>query len=157
MMFPHEWYLFNGTHDEAYWSAHVEDYLEWYTRPWLDLTGRFAGPLTFRFCLTNDHTIVIIDAMSLTIEEVEHIAELARLELTEEEKARYREQLSEILDYAARLQALDTSHIPPTSTVLAKRSVLRPDVPAAGLTTEEALSNAPRAEQNQFRVPPVME
>ncbi len=95
--------------------------------------------------------------MSLTQEEVEHIAELARLELTEEEKARYREQLSEILDYAARLQALDTSHIPPTSTVLAKRSVLRPDVPAQGLSTDEALSNAPRAEQKQFRVPPVME
>ncbi len=95
--------------------------------------------------------------MSLTQEEVEHIAELARLELTEEEKARYREQLSEILDYAARLQALDTSHIPPTSTVLAKRSVLRKDVPAQGLSTDEALSNAPRAEQKQFRVPPVME
>ncbi len=95
--------------------------------------------------------------MSLTKEEVEHIAELARLELTEDELERYREQLSAILDYAARLQALDTSHIPPTSTVLAQRTVLRPDVPAQGLTTEEALRNAPRAEQNQFRVPPVME
>ncbi len=95
--------------------------------------------------------------MRLTKQEVEHIADLARLELTEEEKDRYREQLSEILDYAARLQALDTSHIPPTSTVLAKRSRLRPDVPAQGLSTEEALSNAPRAEQKQFRVPPVLE
>ncbi len=95
--------------------------------------------------------------MSLTKEEVEHIAELARLELTEEEKERYREQLSDILDYAARLQALDTSHIPPTSTVLAKRAVLRPDVAVEGLSTDEALSNAPRAEQKQFRVPPVLE
>ncbi len=95
--------------------------------------------------------------MSLTKEEVEHIAELARLELTEEEKARYREQLSDILDYAARLQALDTSQIPPTSTVLATRSVLRPDVPAEGLATGEVLRNAPHAEQNQFRVPPVMD
>ncbi len=95
--------------------------------------------------------------MSLTKEEVEHIAELARLELTEEEKERYREQLSDILDYAARLQALDTSHIPPTSTVLAKRAVLRPDVAVKGLSTDEALSNAPRAEQKQFRVPPVLE
>src|SRR5512133_3077181 len=96
-------------------------------------------------------------AMSLTKEEVEHIAELARLELTEEEKDRFREQLSAILDYAARLQALDTSHIPPTSTVLAKSTRLRPDVPAQGLTTAEVLSNAPRAEQKQFRVPPVMD
>lgn len=95
--------------------------------------------------------------MSLTREEVDHIAELARLELTEEEKALYREQLSAILDYAARLQALDTSQIPPTSSVLARKSVLRPDVPAQGLTPAEVLSNAPRAEQNQFRVPPVME
>ncbi len=95
--------------------------------------------------------------MSLTKDEVEHIAALARLELTEEEKARYREQLSAILDYAARLQTLDTSHIPPTSTVLAKRSVLRKDVAEQGLSAEEILRNAPSAEQNQFRVPPVLE
>jgi aspartyl-tRNA(Asn)/glutamyl-tRNA(Gln) amidotransferase subunit C len=95
--------------------------------------------------------------MSLSKEEVEHIAELARLELTEEEKARFREQLSEILDYAARLQSLDTSQIPPTSTVLAKRAVLRPDIATKGLSTDEALSNAPRAEKKQFRVPPVLE
>ncbi len=95
--------------------------------------------------------------MSLTKEEVEHIAALARLELSEEEKARYAGQLSEILDYAARLLALDTNHIPPTSTVRAKRAALRPDVPAQGLSTEEVLRNAPRAEQKQFRVPPVQE
>ncbi len=95
--------------------------------------------------------------MSLTKEEVEHIAALARLELSEEEKERYREQLSEILDYAARLQALETSHIPPTSTVLAGRAALRADVPSQGLSTDEALRNAPRAAQKQFRVPPVLE
>jgi aspartyl-tRNA(Asn)/glutamyl-tRNA(Gln) amidotransferase subunit C len=95
--------------------------------------------------------------MSLTKEEVEHIAELARLELTEDEKARYREQLSDILDYAARLQELDTSNIPPTFTVLAKRSVLRTDGVEQCLDTEKILGNAPEAEQNQFRVPPVLE
>ena len=56
--------------------------------------------------------------MSLTQAEVEHIAKLARLELTQEELARYREQLSAILDYAARLRELDTSQIPPTTSVL---------------------------------------
>jgi aspartyl-tRNA(Asn)/glutamyl-tRNA(Gln) amidotransferase subunit C len=101
--------------------------------------------------------VVIIDAMSLTKEEVDHIADLARLALTEEEKALYREQLSAILDYAARLQSVDTSHISPTSTVLATRSPLRPDVVTPGLSTEQALQNAPRAEQSQFRVPPVQE
>lgn len=95
--------------------------------------------------------------MRLTREEVEHIAELARLELTEEETERYREQLSDILDYAARLQALDTSHISPTESVIAKRTVLRADVPQPGLTTQAALENAPRVEQDQFRVPPVQE
>jgi aspartyl-tRNA(Asn)/glutamyl-tRNA(Gln) amidotransferase subunit C len=95
--------------------------------------------------------------MSLSLSEVEHIAELARLDLTEEEKNRYREQLSAILDYAARLQELDTAGIPPTSSVLPARSVLRQDIPGPTLTPEELLRNAPRAEQDQFRVPPVLE
>jgi aspartyl-tRNA(Asn)/glutamyl-tRNA(Gln) amidotransferase subunit C len=95
--------------------------------------------------------------MSLTREEVEHIAELARLQLSEEEKDRYREQLSAILDYAAMLQELDTSQISPTFTVLAQQAPLRPDVAVQGLTVKEALSNAPRTEQDQFRVPPVLE
>lgn len=96
-------------------------------------------------------------AMTLTIAEVEHIAELARLDLTEEEKARYREQLSAILDYAARLQQLDTANIPPTASVLPLRSVLREDVSRPGLSTEALLSNAPEAEASQFRVPPVLD
>ena len=95
--------------------------------------------------------------MTLTIAEVEHIAELARLELSQAEKERYREQLSAILDYAARLQALDTADIPPTSSVLPARSVLRPDVARPGLTREELLRNAPDAADGQFRVPPVLE
>ncbi len=95
--------------------------------------------------------------MTLTLQEVEHIALLARLELSDEEKARYREQLSAILDYAARLQSLDTTGIPPTSSVLPARSVLREDQPRPGLTTEELLANAPQAKDKQFRVPPVLE
>jgi aspartyl-tRNA(Asn)/glutamyl-tRNA(Gln) amidotransferase subunit C len=95
--------------------------------------------------------------MILTLAEVEHIAELARLHLSEEEKSRYREQLSAILEYAARLQSLDTSSIPPTSSVLPARSVLRPDEPHPGLSREELLRNAPQIEKGQFRVPPVLE
>jgi aspartyl-tRNA(Asn)/glutamyl-tRNA(Gln) amidotransferase subunit C len=95
--------------------------------------------------------------MKLSLAEVEHIAELARLRLSEDEKARYREQLSEILDYAARLQAVDTSGISPTSSVLPARSVLRKDEPRKGLSLEEVLSNAPESEKGQFRVPPVLE
>jgi aspartyl-tRNA(Asn)/glutamyl-tRNA(Gln) amidotransferase subunit C len=113
--------------------------------------------------------------MALSLEEVEHIAELARLALTEDEKARYQEQLSAILDYAARLQALNTAEISPRAPAEAPRDareighegtlgssvlprpVLRPDRPRPGLGLEDLLRNAPQAEQNQFRVPPVME
>lgn len=95
--------------------------------------------------------------MKLTLEEVEHIANLARMRLTKGEKARFREQLSDILDYAARLQAVDTSAIPPTSSVLPARSVLRIDEPRPGLSLEDVLRNAPETEKNQFRVPPVLE
>ncbi len=95
--------------------------------------------------------------MKLTLEEVEHIAELARLRLTEDEKTRYGEQLSDILDYAARLQAVDTSGISPTSSVLPTHSVLRSDEPRPGLSLQDVLHNAPNTENNQFRVPPVLE
>ena len=95
--------------------------------------------------------------MSLTLKEVEHIANLARLELSAEEKERYRLQLSAILDYAASLQELDTADIPPTSSVLPERSVLRADQVSACLTPEELLANAPRVKDQQFRVPPVLE
>ncbi len=93
----------------------------------------------------------------LTLAEVEHIATLARLELTPEEKERYRQQLSAILEYAASLQTLDTSGIPPTSSVLQPHCVLRPDVPAPGLERVDLLRNAPQTSDNQFRVPPVMD
>ena len=95
--------------------------------------------------------------MSLTLSQVEHIAELARLRLSEEEKARYREQLSAILDYVSQLQELDTTGIPPTSSALPAHSGLRPDEPRPGLTTQALLSNAPQVEAGEFRVPPVLE
>ena len=95
--------------------------------------------------------------MTLTLAEVEHIAELARLDLSDDEKNRFREQLSAILDYAARLQAVETGDITPTSSVLPTRSVLRPDRPRPGMDIASLLGNAPQADQNQFRVPPVME
>ena len=95
--------------------------------------------------------------MSLTQAEVEHIAKLARLELSQEELARYREQLSAILDYAARLRELDTSQIPPTTSVLSASLPLRADEPAKSLDVSAVLSNAPQVEDHQFRVPPILE
>lgn len=95
--------------------------------------------------------------MTLTLAEVEHIAELARLRLTDEEKERYREQLSAILDHFAQLQALDTADIPPTSSVLPARSVLREDIALRGLSLDDLLRNAPDIKTDQFRIPPVLE
>lgn len=95
--------------------------------------------------------------MTLSREEVEHIALLARLDLSEDEITRYQQQLSAILDHIAQLQALDTRHIPITSSVLPPRTRLRDDEPKPGLSREQALNNAPEVENRQFRVPPVME
>lgn len=95
--------------------------------------------------------------MSLSEREVDHIAELARLELTELEKVLYRQQLSAVLDYIARLQELDTANIAPTSSVLPARTPLREDNARSGLSLDELLKNAPLAKQDQFRVPPVLD
>ena len=95
--------------------------------------------------------------MTLTLEEVEHIADLARLHLDQEEKERYRRQLSTILDYFGRLQDLDTSTIVPTSSVLLSQGNLREDRSQPSLEREDLLRNAPQVEKEQFRVPPVLE
>jgi aspartyl-tRNA(Asn)/glutamyl-tRNA(Gln) amidotransferase subunit C len=95
--------------------------------------------------------------MPLSLEQVRHIAHLARLRLTPEEESRYREQLSAILDYAARLSEVDTSSIPPTATVLPLRAPLRPDLARAGLPLDRALANAPAIDGGMFRIPPVFD
>ncbi|GAB4502421.1 MAG: Asp-tRNA(Asn)/Glu-tRNA(Gln) amidotransferase subunit GatC [Anaerolineales bacterium] len=93
--------------------------------------------------------------MSLSLQEVEHIAQLARLELSGEELARYRDQLSAILEYVAQLQKLDTANIPPTASLFSAVSPLRADEPRPGLTREELLKNAAQQESGQFKIPPV--
>ena len=94
--------------------------------------------------------------MSLTISEVEHIAELARLALTEKEKTLYREQLSAILDYATTLQKVNTSAIPPTATVLPLRNVMRADQIEPSMPREKVLANAPDVHEGHFRVKAVL-
>jgi len=95
--------------------------------------------------------------MKLSLAQVEHIAELARLSLTDEEKTRYQEQLSAILDYAEKLQAVDTSAIPPTATVLPLRNVMRADEPRDSMSREDVLANAPQVKADSFRVQAVLE
>lgn len=95
--------------------------------------------------------------MPLTLKEVAHIAALARLELSAQEKARYRGQLEVILDYIAKLRKLDTGAIPPTSSALAAAMSLRADEPQPGLSRAALLQNAPQQEEGQFKIPPVFE
>jgi len=95
--------------------------------------------------------------MALTHEQVEHIADLAKLGLTEEEIERFREQLSAILDYAAMLNRLDTAAIPPTASVLDLRNVMRMDEARPALSQADALANAPSAEGGYFQVKAVLE
>ena len=95
--------------------------------------------------------------MSISREDVQHIAELAKLRLTEAEESRYQEQLSAILDYAARLNALDTSAISPTATVLPLRSVMRDDVARPSPSADEMLANAPARVDQAFVVRAVLD
>ena len=81
--------------------------------------------------------------MSLTREQVAHIAELAKLELGDEELDKLARQLSDILDYAARLNELDTVAISPTASVIPNQNVMRADVVIPSLTRDEVLANAP--------------
>jgi aspartyl-tRNA(Asn)/glutamyl-tRNA(Gln) amidotransferase subunit C len=95
--------------------------------------------------------------MSITRADVQHIAELAKLQLSEAETARYQEQLSAILDYAQRLNTLDTDHLPPTASVLPLRSVMRDDAARPSLPVDEILANAPSRVENAFEVRAVLD
>lgn len=95
--------------------------------------------------------------MHLTIDDVRHVADLARLHLTDEEMRLYAQQLSAILDYAERLQEVDTSDVPPTPYVLPLQNVMAEDVPQPSLPNEVALANAPDKANGFFRVRAVFE
>ncbi|NWF68428.1 MAG: Asp-tRNA(Asn)/Glu-tRNA(Gln) amidotransferase subunit GatC [Chloroflexi bacterium] len=94
--------------------------------------------------------------MELTHEQIRQIAELAKLDLSAEESALYAGQLTNILRYFERLQELDTSHIPPTASVLPLKNVLRPDVAQPPLPPAVALANAADTDAGQFRVSAVL-
>jgi len=93
----------------------------------------------------------------ITRAEVEHVARLARLELSEEEKERMTVQLDAILGYMDQLNALDTSDVEPTAAVIPMVSVMREDVVRPSLDREDALANAPDREDVFFRVPRIIE
>jgi aspartyl-tRNA(Asn)/glutamyl-tRNA(Gln) amidotransferase subunit C len=95
--------------------------------------------------------------VSISKENIEHIASLARLSLTEEEKDLFGSQLSSILDYMKKLNELDTTDVEPTSHVLPLSNVMRDDVPGPSIPREDALMNAPDHTDKFFRVPKIIE
>lgn len=94
--------------------------------------------------------------MALTIKEVEHVAQLARLNLTEEEKVKFAQQLSTVLDYADTLNAISTEGVEPLIHILPIRNVFREDQRKPSMEREEILANAPLAEGFQYKVPKIM-
>ncbi|MCR8846279.1 Asp-tRNA(Asn)/Glu-tRNA(Gln) amidotransferase subunit GatC [Paenibacillus sp. SC116] len=95
--------------------------------------------------------------MSINLHDVEHVAKLARLLLTDEEKERYTDQLNAILKYADKLNELNTDDVQPTTHVLPIRNVMREDEVRPSLDRELVMKNAPEEEDGQFRVPAVLE
>ncbi len=95
--------------------------------------------------------------MQITKQDVEHVAKLARLEITETETDAFSRQLSAILTYVEQLKTLDTAGVEPTATVLEQTNVFREDKARPSLSVEKALANAPESESGHFRVPRILE
>lgn len=91
----------------------------------------------------------------VTVETVDHVARLAHLSLTDEERATFARQLDEILVYAESIQALDTSRVEPMSHAFTSGS-FREDAPRDGLDRERVLASAPDPAEGLFRVPRVL-
>lgn len=89
--------------------------------------------------------------------DVEHVAKLARLGLSEEEKKQFGKQLTDILEHAEGLQKLDTKNVPPTSHAIPMKNVLRQDKAIPCQNTDDILANAPEEEEHMFRVPRILE
>jgi aspartyl-tRNA(Asn)/glutamyl-tRNA(Gln) amidotransferase subunit C len=95
--------------------------------------------------------------MKVDRKDVEYVAMLARIELSEEEKDLYSEQLSTILDFFDRLKEVDTEDVPPTSHVLDLVNAYRPDQVRPSLDVDEVLRNAPDRANRYFRVPKILD
>jgi aspartyl-tRNA(Asn)/glutamyl-tRNA(Gln) amidotransferase subunit C len=89
--------------------------------------------------------------------DIDHVALLARLDLTPQEKERLRAQLGVILEHAAKVSEVATADVPPTASAIPRSNVLRPDTPKPSLAREDALANAPEVEEGRFKVPRIVE
>ena len=94
--------------------------------------------------------------MAITLKDVEYVAKLARLELTEEERGAFQRELDKVVEYIDQLNEVDTGNVPVTSHVVPLQNVLREDEVLPSLTADQALANAPKSEDGFFRVPKVI-
>jgi aspartyl-tRNA(Asn)/glutamyl-tRNA(Gln) amidotransferase subunit C len=94
--------------------------------------------------------------MKIDKAQVEYVANLARIALSEEEKELFAEQLGKIIEYVEKLNELDTSNVDPMAHATGLKNVFRDDVPGTSLTPEKALADAPDKEDHFFRVPKVV-
>jgi aspartyl-tRNA(Asn)/glutamyl-tRNA(Gln) amidotransferase subunit C len=95
--------------------------------------------------------------MAITRDEVRHVAMLFRMALSDEEIAKFQQQLSQIIDYFQVLQQVDTEGVPPTSHPVSLENVMRSDEPRPSYPAEDILANAPQSERGFFRVRAVLE
>jgi aspartyl-tRNA(Asn)/glutamyl-tRNA(Gln) amidotransferase subunit C len=89
--------------------------------------------------------------------DIEHVARLARLDLSSEEKQRLHDQLGQILEHAAKVGEVAADDVPPTASAIARANVFRDDEPEPSLPVDEALRNAPDREGDRFKVPRIVE
>ena len=94
--------------------------------------------------------------MALSEKDVQYVAKLARLEVTDQEVAKYTQQMANILEYVEQLNKLDTSNVEPLTHPLDVKNVFRKDELKPSLTQQEVLSNAPEPQSGHFKVPKIM-
>lgn len=92
----------------------------------------------------------------LSVELTEHVAQLAHLELTDQEKAKFTDQMNSILDHFEQLAEIDVSNVVPTNHPMEITNVFREDKPLSSLTQEEALANAPKKEDGFIKAPRIV-
>jgi aspartyl-tRNA(Asn)/glutamyl-tRNA(Gln) amidotransferase subunit C len=94
--------------------------------------------------------------VALSEKDVQYVAKLARLEVTDQEIAKYTQQIANILEYVEQLNKLDTSNVEPLTHPLDVKNVFRPDELKPSLTQTEVLSNGPEVQSGHFKVPKIM-
>lgn len=113
--------------------------------------------IRFNYCVM-ERTYLEVTIMSrISIDQVKHVANLARLAITEEDTEKFAKQLDAMISFAEQLNEVDTDGVEPTSHVLHMKNVMREDIPQEGLPQSDVLKNAPDHQDGQIKVPSIME